>query len=85
MQRPAAAFSGSPTSGATSLNVVFTDRSTGSPTSYRWTFGDGTSSTEKNPIHTYTKAGTYTVTLTTTNAAGSSTVTRSRYVVTRSK
>jgi hypothetical protein len=31
------------------LEVQFTDRSTGSPASLRWSFGDGTSSTVKNP------------------------------------
>jgi PKD repeat protein len=62
------------------LNVVFTDKSTGSPTSWSWNFGDGTSSTEKNPTHTYSTAGTYIVTLTATNAAGSNTVTKSNCI-----
>lgn len=53
------------------LNVLFTDASTGSPTSRRWQFGDGTESTDTNPSHTYANPGTYTVTLTVTNAAGS--------------
>jgi PKD repeat protein len=58
------------------FKVVFVDRSTGSPTSWSWDFGDcGTSSTctstEQNPTHTYLKTGNYTVILTATNAAGS--------------
>ncbi|MDQ1252310.1 MAG: hypothetical protein QG646_1431, partial [Euryarchaeota archaeon] len=76
----AAAFSASPTSGNTPLKVVFTDKSTGSPTSWKWSFGDGTSSTEKNPVHIYSKAGKYTVSLTVKNAKGSSTVTKSGYI-----
>lgn len=45
-------------------NVVsFLDRSTGAPTSWEWLFGDGGTSTDRNPTHVYTKAGAYTVTL----------------------
>jgi len=39
-------------------------------TSYSWDFGDGNSSTEADPAHTFTSAGVYTVTLTVTDAAG---------------
>lgn len=53
------------------MQVNFVDKSTGNPTSWNWTFGDGTSSTQRNPIHTYPAAGTYTVTLTASNAGGS--------------
>ncbi|WP_141706473.1 DUF3344 domain-containing protein, partial [Methanosarcina sp. A14] len=49
----------------------FTDASTGSPTSWLWDFGDGTNSTEQNPLHTYNEVGNYTVNLKVTNAAGS--------------
>lgn len=67
---PLAAFSASPTSGNAPLNVAFTDASKGSPTSWSWNFGDGTSSTEQNPAHTYSAAGDYTVNLTSSNANG---------------
>ncbi|WP_292391353.1 PKD domain-containing protein [Methanosarcina sp. UBA5] len=77
----AAAFSASPTSGYVPLKAAFTDRSTGSPTSWKWSFGDGTYSTAKNPVHTYTKADEYTVSLTVKNAAESSTVTKSGFIV----
>ncbi len=50
------------------LMVAFTDLSTGNPTSWMWDFGDGTTSTDQNPIHTYTQTGNYTVTLTITAA-----------------
>lgn len=43
--------------------ITFTDRSQNAP-SIRWDFGDGTGSTDRNPIHTYAQPGTYTVTLT---------------------
>ena len=64
------------------LNVLFTDASTGTPmpTSWNWNFGDGVSSTQKNPAHTYSKAGSYTVRLTARNSAGSNNVTRSNYI-----
>ncbi|MEA1979787.1 MAG: S8 family serine peptidase [candidate division Zixibacteria bacterium] len=68
---PVADFSGSPTSGGVSLNVSFTDLSTENPTSWSWTFGDGGTSTAQNPSYTYNTVGTYTVTLTATNAYGS--------------
>jgi PKD repeat protein len=75
-QAPTAAFSAAPTSGAAPLPVSFTDQSTGAPTSWSWTFGDGGTSTSQNPSHTYSAAGTYTVSLTATNANGSNTLTR---------
>ncbi|HWQ50087.1 MAG TPA: PKD domain-containing protein [Methanosarcina sp.] len=77
---PVAAFSASPTSGKAPLNVAFTDKSTGTPTSWKWTFGDGTSSTTKNPTHKYSKVGKYTVSLTVKNVAGSNTVTKKDYI-----
>ncbi|WP_434036772.1 PKD domain-containing protein [Formosa sp. 4Alg 33] len=52
-----------------SLTVEFTDAST-LAASHSWEFGDGETSTEVNPTHTYATAGTYDVTLTTTNEAG---------------
>ena len=79
-QKPVAAFSASPTSGNSPLDVIFTDSSTGTPTAWSWNFGDGSSSTQKSPTHTYSTAGTYTVTLTATNAAGSNTVTKTSYI-----
>ena len=81
LRPPAAAFSATPTSGSIPLNVTFTDRSTGSLVSWSWSFGDGTSSIEKNPVHTYSNTGRFTVRLTARNAAGSNTVTRSNYIV----
>jgi PKD repeat protein len=70
---PTASFTASPTSGPAPLTVQFTDTSTGTPTAWSWDFGDGTTSTLQNPSHTYNAAGPYQVTLTASNASGSST------------
>jgi beta propeller repeat protein len=77
---PVAAFTASPISGKKLLNVKFTDKSTGSITSMSWNFGDKTTSTLKSPVHKYTKAGKYTVSLTVKNAAGNNTKTMSNYI-----
>jgi PKD repeat protein len=60
------------TADATGLDVQFTDATSGQVDSWLWDFGDGSQSTEQNPLHTYAQAGTYTVSLSVTNAAGSS-------------
>ena len=78
--KPVANFTSNKTSGAAPLAVQFTDTSTNSPTSWAWTFGDGGTSAAKNPSHTYAAAGTYTVSLTATNASGSNTVTKTGYI-----
>ena len=77
---PVANFTGSPTSGAAPLAVSFTDTSTNSPTAWSWTFGDGGTATVRNPSHTYNSAGSYTVSLTATNAGGSDGETKSNYI-----
>ena len=77
---PVANFSGNPTSGAAPLNVQFTDLSTNAPTSWSWTFGDGGTSTAQNPSHTYNAVGSYTVSLTATNGAGSDNETKVNYI-----
>jgi PKD repeat protein len=69
---PTAAFRSEPDGG---LNVQFHDESTdpnGSVVAWAWDFGDGTTSTEKDPAHLYEEVGTYTVTLTVTDEAGAS-------------
>lgn len=55
--------------------IVFENHSTGTgPLSYLWEFGDGSTSTEMSPSHTYAEALNYTVRLTVTNAYGSDTM-----------
>jgi len=53
------------------LTIQFNDTSNYNPTSWAWDFGDNETSTEQNPVHTYAKAGNYTVTLTAANDYGS--------------
>lgn len=67
---PCAAF----TNRVSGLRATFTDKSCGGLIQWKWNFGDGITSTDKNPSHTYKKAGRYTVSLTVRNAAGSSTI-----------
>jgi PKD repeat protein len=62
------------------LTVTFSDFSTGEPTGWTWNFGDGGTSTEQNPVHTYTAIGTYTVTLTVSNAQGEDTTAMPSYI-----
>jgi PKD repeat protein len=77
---PSASFMGSPTSGAAPLSVAFEDQSTGEVTSWTWDFGDGGSSNQASPSHTYVVAGLYTVRLTVRGPTGSDTFTRPSYI-----
>lgn len=72
---PSASFTASLDSGDAPLTVSFTDTSTGEPTSWEWDFGDGGTSLERHPVHTYDSPGTYTVSLTASNSKGQSTAT----------
>lgn len=59
------------------LTVTFTDLSSdpdGDVTSWAWDFGDGNTSTDQNPVHTYGQAGSYDVTLTVTDNGGATDV-----------
>ncbi|TDF39814.1 PKD domain-containing protein [Alteromonadaceae bacterium M269] len=60
---------------ADSLDVNFTDTSSdanGDISAWEWDFGDGNTSSEQNPLHSFAAAGTYTVTLTVTDSEGQS-------------
>ncbi|MDI9633253.1 MAG: S8 family serine peptidase, partial [Methanolinea sp.] len=77
---PVADFRAVPARGVRPLAVQFTDLSTNAPTSWEWDFGDGTpNSTEQHPVHTYERAGNYTVTLTVANSYGSNTTRKTNY------
>ncbi len=70
--KPQAAFNAPVTSSCSApLTVNFNDNSIGAA-SYQWDFGDGNTSNQRNPSHTYTTTGLYTVTLIVTNANGCS-------------
>jgi PKD repeat protein len=76
---PHAAFTGTPTSGTPDLRVEFANTST-YYTQLTWDFGDGGSSTEENPIYTYTAAGSYDVSLTAVGSGGTDVETKSSYI-----
>src|SRR5882762_9915488 len=67
-QPPVARASASPSSGTAPLQVSFSSAGSvdpeGTPLSYSWVFGDGASSTEANPVHTYSASGAYVARLT---------------------
>ena len=67
---PVANFTASTTTGVAPLAMNFTSTSTGTISTYAWTFGDGTASSSQNPAKTYSSAGTYTVSLTVTGPPG---------------
>jgi PKD repeat protein len=71
-----ASFSLRPGLPAPGQSVAFSDLSSGEPASWLWSFGDGGSSTERNPRHVFARAGTFPVTLTVSNAGGSDGTTR---------
>jgi PKD repeat protein len=58
------------------LSITFTDASYYEPTNWYWTFGDGSSSTEVSPVHTYLGPGTYTACLVVSNQYGADTLCR---------
>jgi PKD repeat protein len=70
---PVARFSASPVAGKVPLTTVFTDRSTGSPATWQWTFGDGQASDQQSPVHVYNRPGIYIARLKVSNSAGSDT------------
>ena len=87
-QPPVADFSTNVTSGTVPLTVLFAATSNGGaiseveePTSWYWDFGDGTNSEDSATVHTFTKPGKYTISLTVGNIIGNNTTTRPGYIV----
>lgn len=84
---PAADFTVTNTSPCVNETVTFTDNSTNSPTSWTWSFSpatvtyqNGTTAASQNPEVSFNSAGTYSVTLTSTNAQGTDTEVKTGYV-----
>ena len=77
---PSAEFTGQPPIGLVPLNVQFSDYSTGVIYSWQWDFGDGGTSTWRNPTHLYSGSGVYTVSLTVGGPGGSNTRVRTNYI-----
>lgn len=73
---PVASFTATPTGPVAGQAVQFTDTSTGNPTGWLWNFGDGTTSTLRNPSHGFAVAGNYNVTLKVSNNLSSSVTSR---------
>jgi beta propeller repeat protein len=82
LAKPVGTIAANLTSGTRPLTVFFGYKEDGDiATSYLWNFGDGiTSAHAWTAIHTYTKAGIYTVSLKVTNSAGSNTATKTKYI-----
>ena len=80
---PYVGFYGTPTSGYTPLTVSFLDTTENVPASWAWDFGDGGTSTTRNPSHQYASVSintSYTVRLVVTNSYGTSTLEKSNYI-----
>jgi YVTN family beta-propeller protein len=77
---PVATFTANTTFGVAPLAIQFNDTSTNAPTAWNYTFGDGAYSIIQNATHTYTTAGNYSVSLTSSNIAGSNTSTQTTWV-----
>ena len=77
---PIADFEASVTEGGMPLKVQFTDLTQNSPNSWNWDFGDGETSSEQNPTHTYSFPGTYTVKLEASNSIGPSAAQKTEYI-----
>lgn len=73
VRRPVARFTQDIYVGRAPLTVHFTDHSLYNPDTYFWQFGDGSTSSEKNPVHTYTRPGFYHVRERVSSAGGSDT------------
>ena len=77
---PIADFTVAAAIGAAPFEAHFTDLSSESPTNWTWTFGDGGTSEDQNPVYTYDTDGTYTVSLSARSAAGTDTTVRTDYI-----
>ncbi|TVR80242.1 MAG: PKD domain-containing protein [Chitinophagaceae bacterium] len=77
---PSSDFSAVPLTICNPQEIEFTDKSNFDPQSWFWDFGDGNTSTDQNPTHTYMQNGVYNITLITTNTFGSDTTIKQAYL-----
>lgn len=79
---PIAAFSATPISGCTPLQVQFTNQSQNNPTSFAWDIDNNgiTDYTTQNPLHTYANPGVYSVKLTVSSGSGTNSVTMTNMI-----
>lgn len=75
-----AEFNATPLIGNNPLTVQFNDASTGSTTSWKWYFGDGSTSTQENPQHIYNVDGKYSVKLVVSNGTSEDSITKGDYI-----
>ncbi|MBK7978789.1 MAG: PKD domain-containing protein [Ignavibacteriae bacterium] len=73
-------FSADTLSGKFPLTVHFSDASFGNIFNWHWDFGDGQTSIEKNPVHTYAYPDSFTVTLIISNPSKTDTLTKENYI-----
>ncbi|MCK5789120.1 MAG: PKD domain-containing protein, partial [Chlamydiia bacterium] len=73
-------FSASVQTGVWPIQVSFSDISSGGPDSWQWDFGDGNTSVEQNPNHTYNNTGVYTVRLAICNGDVCDTIVKTDYI-----
>jgi PKD repeat protein len=73
-------FAATPQTGYQPLTVSFSGQSAAAVSSWHWDFGDGTTSSEQNPQHTYDAAGSYTVRMIAYTDAGTETVEKTDYI-----
>ncbi|NEV64370.1 PKD domain-containing protein [Thiorhodococcus minor] len=77
---PVAAFTSGERTGEAPLTLSFVSTSAGDISGYHWDFGDGSTSSEVNPTHTYTMVGSYDVSLAVSGPGGSDTALQVDYV-----
>ncbi|WP_243630203.1 PKD domain-containing protein [Taibaiella soli] len=79
--KPTANFTAAPTTVCPNTPVTFTNTSTGTVTTYTWLFGNGTTSSQTNPVISYDDPGTYTVTLIANNGGCTDTMVQSNLIL----
>ncbi|MEO0471822.1 MAG: PKD domain-containing protein [Bacteroidota bacterium] len=79
---PVANFTASDTLGCAAETISFFDQSIPLPVSWQWDFGDGNTSNQQNPVHTYTEDGIYSVSLAIEDQYGcTAELTKTNYIV----